>query len=198
MIKITIDGIELSVAENQTVLEAAREAGIEIPTLCYLKDVNEIGACKMCVVEVEGRDHLVTSCTTKVQDGMVVTTNSERVIKSRKQVLNMILANHDVRCFSCSKSGECTLRELSNEYGIEESCYKGSFARYEVKKENPFLTYYPELCINCQRCVSTCNKVTGNGTLHNEKIGTRTLIDAPFGPDWKTSTCESCGNCANV
>ena len=121
MIKITIDGIELSVAENQTVLEAAREAGIEIPTLCYLKDVNEIGACKMCVVEVEGRDHLVTSCTTKVQDGMVVTTNSERVIKSRKQVLNMILANHDVRCFSCSKSGECTLRELSNEYGIEES-----------------------------------------------------------------------------
>ncbi len=81
MIKITINGIELSVAENQTVLEAAREAGIEIPTLCYLKDVNEIGACKMCVVEVEGRDHLVTSCTTKVQDGMVVMTNSERVIK---------------------------------------------------------------------------------------------------------------------
>lgn len=198
MVKITIDGIELSVAENQTVLEAAKEAGIKIPTLCYLKDVNEIGACKMCVVEVEGRDHLVTSCTTKVQEGMVVTTNSERVIKSRKQVLNMILANHDVRCFSCSKSGECELRELSNEYDIEESCYKGSFARYEVKKENPFLTYYPELCINCQRCVSTCNKVTGNGTLHNEKIGTRTLIDAPFGPDWKESTCESCGNCANA
>jgi len=198
MVKITIDGIALSVDENKTILEAAKDAGIEIPTLCYLKDVNEIGACKMCVVEVEGRDNLVTSCTTKVKDGMVVTTNSERVMKSRKQVLNMILANHDVRCFSCSKSDECRLRELSNEYGIEESCYKGSFARYEEKKENPFLTYYPELCINCQRCVSTCNKVTGNGTLHNEKIGTRTLIDAPFGPDWKESTCENCGNCANA
>ena len=167
MVKITVDGVAFSVEENKTILEAAKEAGIEIPTLCYLKDVNEIGACKMCVVEVEGKDNLVTSCTTKVKYVMVVTTNSERVIKIRKQVLNMILANHDVRSFSCSKSGECKLRELSNEYGIEESCYKGSFARYEVKKENPFLTYYPELCINCQRCVSTCNKVTGKGTLHN-------------------------------
>lgn len=198
MVKVTIDGIGLLVQENMTILEAAKKAGIDIPTLCYLKDVNEIGACKMCVVEVEGKDHLVTSCNTKVKEGMVINANSERVIKSRKQVLNMLLANHDVRCFSCTKSRDCKLRELSNEYGIEKSCYKGSFARYEAKKENPFLIYYPELCINCQRCVSTCNKVTGNGTLHNEKIGTRTLIDAPFGADWKKTLCESCGNCANA
>ena len=135
----------------------------------------------MCVVEVEGSRHLVTSCNTKVKEGMVVNTHSERVVNSRKQVLNMLLANHDVRCFSCSKSGDCRLQDLSNEYGITKSCYPGSAAKFEAKKENPFLTYYPELCINCQRCVSTCNKVSCNGTLHNSKIGTRTLIDAPFG-----------------
>lgn len=198
MVSICIDGKQMEVNEKLTILEAAQQADIKIPTLCYLKDVNEIGACKMCVVEVEGNNHLVTSCNTKVKDGMVVNTKSDRVVSSRKQVLNMLLANHDVRCFSCSKSGDCRLQDLSNEYGITESVYKGNAAKFEAKKENPFLTYYPELCINCQRCVSTCNKVTGNGTLHNSKIGTRTLIDAPFGPDWKETTCESCGNCASV
>ena len=198
MVTITIDGKQISVDENLSILEAAQEADVKIPTLCYLKDVNEVGACKMCVVEVEGSRHLVTSCNTKVKEGMVVNTHSERVVNSRKQVLNMLLANHDVRCFSCSKSGDCRLQDLSNEYGITKSCYPGSAAKFEAKKENPFLTYYPELCINCQRCVSTCNKVSCNGTLHNSKIGTRTLIDAPFGPDWKETDCESCGNCAAV
>ena len=197
-VKIIIDGKELSADNSLTILEAAQKADIKIPTLCYLKDVNEIGACKMCVVEVEGKNNLVTSCNTKIQDGMIIHTKSEKVVKSRKQVLNLLLANHDVRCFSCSKSGDCRLQDLSNEYEITKSCYEGSAATYAAKKENPFLTYYPELCINCQRCVSTCNKVTGNGTMHNEKIGTRTLIDAPFGPDWKSTNCESCGNCANV
>lgn len=197
-VKIIIDGKELSADNSLTILEAAQKVDIKIPTLCYLKDINEIGACKMCVVEVEGKNNLVTSCNTKIQDGMIIHTKSEKVVKSRKQVLNLLLANHDVRCFSCSKSGDCRLQDLSNEYEITKSCYEGSAATYAAKKENPFLTYYPELCINCQRCVSTCNKVTGNGTMHNEKIGTRTLIDAPFGPDWKSTNCESCGNCANV
>ena len=96
---VTIDGNRLTVDEGKTILEAARLHDINIPTLCYLKDVNEIGACKMCVVEVEGKEHLVTSCNTRVKDGMVINTRSERVIKSRKQMLNLLLANHDVRCF---------------------------------------------------------------------------------------------------
>ena len=198
MVQITIDGVVLSVDPKLTILEAAQKADIKIPTLCYLKDVNEVGACKMCVVEVESKKQLVTSCNTRVSEGVVVHTKSERVVNSRKQVLNLLLANHDVRCFSCSKSGECRLQDLSNEYEITKSCYESNAVKLEAKKENPFLTYYPDLCINCQRCVSTCNKVAGNGALHNTKIGTRTLIDAPFGPDWKTSLCESCGNCANV
>lgn len=198
MTHITIDGKEIEADSSLTILEAAQKADIKIPTLCYLKEVNEIGACKMCVVEVEGKNHLVTSCNTKVAEGMQIHTKSDKVVRSRKQVLNLLLANHDVRCFSCSKSGDCRLQDLSNEYGITKSCYEGDAAKFAPKKENPFLTYYPELCINCQRCVSTCNKVACNGTLHNEKIGTRTLIDAPFGPDWKETDCESCGNCARV
>ena len=129
MVTITIDGKQISVDENLSILEAAQEADVKIPTLCYLKDVNEVGACKMCVVEVEGSRHLVTSCNTKVKEGMVVNTHSERVVNSRKQVLNMLLANHDVRCFSCSKSGDCRLQDLSNEYGITKSCYPGSIIR---------------------------------------------------------------------
>ena len=198
IVNITIDGNQAALDDRLTILEAAKFLDINIPTLCYLKDINEIGACKMCVVEVEGNEHLVTSCNTKIKEGMVVHTNSERVVKSRKQVLNLILANHDVRCFSCAKSGDCRLQDLSNEYEITTSKYQGNAARIPAKKENPFLTYYPELCINCQRCVSTCNKVAGNGVLHNGKLGMRTLIEAPFGPDWKETACESCGNCAEA
>ncbi|MBQ3785833.1 MAG: formate dehydrogenase subunit alpha [Lachnospiraceae bacterium] len=198
MINITIDGNKYEVEEGLTILEAAKKADIRIPTLCYLKGVNEIGACKMCVVEVEGKENLVTSCNTKAKDGMVIETMSSKVMKSRREVLNLLLAHHDVRCISCGKSGECTLQDLTREYGIETSKYEKSTHGDLVKKENPFLTYYPELCINCQRCVSTCNKVTGNRTLKNGKIGTTTLIDAPFGPDWKETDCESCGNCAEA
>ena len=198
IVNITIDGNQAALDDRLTILEAAKFLDINIPTLCYMKDINEIGACKMCVVEVEGNEHLVTSCNTKIKEGMVVHTNSERVVKSRRQVLNLILANHDVRCFSCAKSGDCRLQDLSNEYEITTSKYQGNAARIPAKKENPFLTYYPELCINCQRCVSTCNKVAGNGVLHNGKLGMRTLIEAPFGPDWKETACESCGNCAEA
>lgn len=198
MVNVTINGISRQIDEGKTILEAAQIMDVHIPTLCYLKDVNEIGACKMCVVEVEGYDHLLTSCNTRVKEGMVIHTDTERVVKSRKQVLNMILANHDIRCFSCAKSGDCRLQDLANEYEITKSVYPGSGAKIPAKKENPFLAYYPELCINCQRCVSTCNKVAGNGVLHNAKIGIRTLIDAPFGPDWKSTACESCGNCAEA
>ena len=148
-VQVTINDRVITCEDSATILEAAKKAEVKIPTLCYLKGVNEIGACKMCVVEVEGQDHLITSCNTKVKDGMVVRTDSERVTKSRKQVLNMLLANHDVRCFSCAKTGDCRLQDLANEYEITESMYKGGGARLPAKKENPFLTYYPELCINC-------------------------------------------------
>ena len=110
----------------------------------------------------------------------------------------MLLANHDVRCFSCSKSGDCRLQDRPMNTALRNPAIPEVQPNLKRKKRILFLTYYPELCINCQRCVSTCNKVSCNGTLHNNKIGTRTLIDAPFGPDWKETDCESCGNCAAV
>lgn len=198
MSRITIDGRTLIVSDDQTILEAATQNDIRIPTLCYLKGINEIGACKMCVVEIEGRQNLVTSCNTKVLDGMSIFTASPKVISARKEVLHLILAHHDVRCIVCGKAGECQLQDLVREYGIETSKYEKKPHKAVAKKENPFLAYYPELCINCQRCVSTCHKVCGNKTLRNGKLGTVTLIDAPFGPNWKETECESCGNCATV
>ncbi|MCR4807783.1 MAG: formate dehydrogenase subunit alpha [Lachnospiraceae bacterium] len=198
MVNITINGNGFEVEEGLSILEAARKNDINIPTLCYLKGVNEIGACKMCMVEIEGRDPLMTSCNTKVKDGMVIETASARVMAARREVLNLILAHHDARCMTCGKSGECKLQDLAREYGIEISKYEKSVHSGVVKNENPFLTYYPDLCINCQRCVSTCHKITGNRTLKNGKLGTTTLIDAPFGSDWKETDCESCGNCAKA
>lgn len=148
MVNITINGNEYAVEDTLSILEAAKSVEVKIPTLCYLKEVNEIGACKMCVVEVEGYDNLITSCNTKVKEGMVISTATEKVVKYRKQVLNLLLAKHDVRCFSCSKTGDCRLQDLSNEYGIEMYAYEKDILKVEAKKENPFLTYYPELCIN--------------------------------------------------
>lgn len=196
MVNITIDDKRLSVAEGTTILKAARDNGINIPTLCYLEGINEIGACRMCVVEVEGYDNLFTSCNTQVKEGMVIHTDNIKVRRSRSMMLELILKNHDTRCFVCSKTGECELQELATEYDIPISAYETRIKELPAKKENPFLTYYPELCINCHRCVATCNNVSCNGVLKNSKLGTRTLVDAPFGPDWKETACENCGNCA--
>ena len=198
MINLTIDGINNCrkyVRYAPSFL--AKMLEIDIPTLCFLKDVNEIGSCRMCVVEIEGYDHLYPSCNTKVREGMVVLTNTARVQREREFMLKLILASHDVRCLSCAKSGDCELQSLANEFNLTmEIPYKESIPPLEAKKNNPFLTYYPELCIGCQRCVSTCAKRVGNGTLRNGRIGSRTVIDAPFGEEWKETSCELCGNCA--
>ena len=163
MITLTIDGIRVETNEGSTILEAAASAGIRIPTLCYLKEVNEIGSCRVCVVEVEGMEKLVPSCNTLVKEGMKVQTMSEKVVAARKLVLDLLLANHHRGCFSCPQNGACELQDLCYEYGIEESSFAGTRKKIEtpVKDSHPFLSYHPELCIHCQRCVSTCAKVTG-------------------------------------
>jgi formate dehydrogenase major subunit len=199
MIHISINNIEMDVAEGTTILEAARNAEIHIPTLCYLEDINEIGSCRLCVVEVEGHNHLYPACKAKVKEGMVIHTDTEKVRLSREFMLQLILSSHKVRCISCSKSGNCELQKLAREFHLPiENPYKTRIPNLKAKTENPFLTYYPELCIGCQRCVSTCARRSGNGVLKTARIGTRTVIDAPFGPDWKETECELCGNCARV
>ena len=200
MIKFTINGTVIESEEGTTILKAARESGIEIPTLCHLEGVNEIGSCRLCIVEVEGMDKLPTACNTPVKEGMVIETESDKVVKARKQVLNLILSNHHQDCFSCPQNGACELQRICNKYGVENSSYEGT--RYkietEVKNSHPFLSYHPEQCIHCMRCVSTCEHVTGRKAINLKKTGMFTVIDTPFGDDWKNTLCESCGNCAQA
>ena len=202
MLEITIDGIPLKAREGATILETAREAGIRIPTLCWLKNVSSIGSCRLCVVEVEGAAGLVSSCNAKVTNGMVVHTATPRVIGARRTALELILAEHGLNstkyCFSCPKNGSCELQDLCRELGVEDQPFDVKPASGEVLDSNPFLAFNPALCIRCQRCVGACSTAAGNGVLKTGRTGTRTTILAPFGADWKSTDCESCGTCAQA
>lgn len=200
MINLIIDEKNIEVNEGTSILNAAVSIGTKIPTLCYLEGVNDIGSCRLCVVEVEGMEQLVTSCNTNVKEGMVVRTMSDKVVKARKLVLDLILSNHRISCFTCTKNGECQLQSYCREYGVEESSFEGSRTDIEshIVDSNPFLSYDPSLCIHCQRCISMCSKIIGRKALKSGKMGMFTVIDAPFGEGWKDTACESCGNCAQA
>lgn len=136
MINITIDGRQLQVPEESTILSAARHNGIEIPTLCYLENVSSVASCRVCVVEVEGIEKLVTSCNTIATEGMVIHTRSERVVKARKMVLDLLLSNHHQDCFSCASNGVCELQKVCNNYGIYHTSYAGSRYKIESPEKN--------------------------------------------------------------
>ena len=163
--RLTIDGRNVEAAEGMTILAAAKTASIEIPTLCYLEGISDIGACRLCVVEVEGKNELATACNTKVKEGMVVQTASRKVIDARKTVLKLLLSNHNIDCFNCEKNGDCQLQKYCNEYDIDTTPYIGSRSLLECdvpkKDAHPFLSYDPSKCIYCQRCVQTCRVATG-------------------------------------
>ena len=198
--RLTIDGRVVEAKEGSTILQASRAAGIEIPTLCYLEGISDIGSCRLCVVEVEGSDNLRTACNTKVEEGMVVHTHSERVIKTRKMVLDLLISEHNIDCFSCEGDGSCLLQKYCREYGVEHTHYKEGRQVLGRKKidDHPFLSYDPTKCIHCQRCVMTCAHATVRHAIELGKAGPYTLIRPPFGADWNTSLCESCGNCAQA
>lgn len=202
MPSITIDSIAVEAPEGATVLDAARAAGAHIPTLCFLKDVSAVGACRVCVVEVEGLEHPVPACSTPARDGMRVTTSSPRLDAYRRIALELIVADHGpgvgAPCFSCAGNGACELQDLCRELGVEAPERAVPRRREPKADANPFLSYDPNLCIRCQRCVGACNAAARNHTLRAGKRGARTTIEAPFGPDWRASACESCGNCAQA
>ena len=202
MVNITVDGRHLSVDENSTILEACTANGIKIPTLCYLKQLNEIGSCRICMVEIEGEKSLFASCRTKVREGMAITTTSNKIVSYRKHMLELILSNHKVDCLNCTMNGVCKLQQLCNEYEVKGTSIQGSRRHIEDKlpvlDSNPYLSYDPSKCIHCYRCISACNKAAVNGTLRSGRSGLFRTIEAPFGEDWKSTGCESCGNCAEA
>ena len=195
MVNIKINGMPLSVPKNSSVLEAARQAGIHIPTLCYLKDINEIGACRMCVVEVKGARTLVPSCVYPVNEGMEVQTNTPKVQRSRKMTLQLILSNHDRKCLSCVRSGTCELQKLCNEYGIDdENYFKGSNKSYEIEDVTDIVRDNNK-CILCRRCSAACEKLQSIAVIGANDRGFDTHIGCAFDKKLNEVPCVSCGQC---
>ncbi len=196
-INVKINGVDYAVPKGSTVLEAARAAKIEIPTLCYLKDINEIGACRLCLVEVSegGRPfRLVTACVYPATDGMVVLTNTPRINKSRKTNLELLLSNHDRKCLSCVRSTSCELQKLCLEYGVDESKFSGVKNEYKIDNSTPIIRDNNK-CILCRRCVAACKNVQEIGVIGANNRGFDTFIGSIFEKNLSETSCINCGQC---
>ncbi len=198
MINCKINGIAVSVPKGSTILEAARAAGVTIPTLCYLKDINEIGACRICVVEATGARGLVTACVYPVAEGMEVQTNTAKVQQARKTTLELILSTHEKKCLSCVRSGDCELQKMCRDYGIEDADrYEGFRPHYELDTSTAHLVRDNNKCILCRRCVAACRQQYVSVIGANDR-GIDTHIGTPFEKALNDVPCVSCGQCITV
>ncbi len=195
MINLTIDNIPVTVPAGTTILEAARAAGIKIPSLCFLKDVNEIGACRICVVEVKGARSLVASCVYPVNEGMVVYTNTERVRHSRRLTMELILSNHRMDCLTCPRNTNCELRQLASDLGIDMVRYAGDNIPAQIEDSALHLVRDNSKCVLCRRCVSVCRKLQSVGVIGPNERGFMTHIGSAFDRDLAEVDCVSCGQC---
>ena len=186
MVNITIDNHTIAVPSGTTIMEAAASIHIPIPKLCYLKDINEIGACRVCVVEIEGQDHLVTSCNNVVEEGMTIYTNSPKVRRNRKHTVEMILSQHDAQCATCVRSGNCTLQTVANDLNIVDSPYKKEICIEECDASK---------CVKCMRCIQVCDKIQGMHIWDVSGTGARTTVGVSENRDIKTADCALCGQC---
>ncbi|MBP5271994.1 MAG: [FeFe] hydrogenase, group A, partial [Clostridia bacterium] len=195
-ITLKIDGVEVTVPKGYTVLQAAHEAAIKIPTLCYLKEINEIGACRMCLVEVKGSPKLAAACVFPAGDGMEVFTNTPRIIANRKKTLELILSNHRKECLSCVRSGNCELQQLCREYGIEdENYYAGANPDFEIDTSAAHMVRDNTKCILCRRCVAACSVNQGIGCIGPNNRGFDTTIGSVFDLPLADTSCVHCGQC---
>ncbi len=194
-VTLTIDGIQVTVPADYTILEAARAANINIPTLCYLKDVQQIGACRMCLVEVVGGRALQAACVSPVSDGMVVNTNTAKIRQSRKTILELLLSNHNRECTSCVRSANCELQALCNEYGVKDYPYDGERSETTLDELSPSIVRDNSKCISCRRCIATCTKVQNIGAIGVSKRGINTTVGSIFGRSLVDSPCVNCGQC---
>ena len=199
LVNIKINGMPLQVEAGISVLEAARQLNIEIPTLCYLKNINEIGACRICVVEVKGQRNLPAACVTPVYEGMEVLTNSERVFHARKMNLELILSTHKKECLSCMRSGNCELQKMCKDFRVEdENYYAGENMDWAIDDSAVHMLRDNNKCVLCRRCVAACDKVQGISCIGANERGFETHIGCAFEQTLGESSCVSCGQCIVV
>lgn len=197
-VKIIIDGKEITADQNQTILQVARQNNINIPTLCYLKDVNEPASCRVCVVEVVGAKNLVTSCTTKIKQGMVIKTNSPKVLKARKTAIELLISNHNKNCLNCSKNLKCELQKLCETYHCDTEKYAGECLSCEIDDSNNAIVKDNSKCILCGKCVAVCSKKQGVSAISKINRGFETKVSTSFDKPLNQSPCVGCGQCVLV
>ena len=194
MVNIKINGTDIAVQNGSTILQAAARAGIPIPHLCYLRDINEIGACRICVVEVEGTERLVPACNTRVVEGMSIHTNTPRVREARKTNLRLILSQHNSTCTTCIRSGNCELQNLAHYLNIHYQPYPVKPERSRLDMDVPVIREASK-CIKCMRCIQVCDKIQGMHIWDVVGTGSRTTVDVAGGRSLKDTDCTFCGQC---
>lgn len=197
-VNLTIDSIPVTVEEGTRVLDAARQAGVNIPTLCYMKDLCNESSCRVCMVEIKRARSLMAACSTICTEGMEVKTNTPKVLSARKTTLELLLSNHQQDCLSCVRSGSCELQTLANEYGCDANKYGGVKNEYALDNLNEYLVRDNNKCILCRRCVAACNKVQGVGVIGANQRGFATKISCAFDKPLSSTPCVACGQCIAV
>ena len=198
MISLKINNIPVYVEEGTTLLEAARSIGIKIPTLCHMKNISELGACRVCVVEVKGMNSLVAACEYPAREGMEVFTNSPRVLKSRKTTIELILSDHRKDCLSCDRNTNCELQRLSYKYDCDSTRFEGATRNFVYDESTDYIIRDNSKCILCRRCVAVCKKQQGVGVIGTNERGFATHIACPFDMKLTNTPCVGCGQCTVV
>lgn len=198
MVQLTINNIKVNAEEGMTILDAAKSVGIHVPTLCHMKDLTPTGACRICVVEVDGMRGLTPSCAYPVSEGMVVDTNSSRVRRARKTIVELLIENHPQDCLVCVRNKNCELQDLSEQYGVREHRYKGETKKHAIDISSASMERDPAKCILCGRCVRTCNEIQKIGAIDFTLRGFNTIVTTPFNKGLNISDCILCGQCILV
>ena len=195
MINLTIDGQKVTVPEGTTILNAAKQAGIDIPTLCFLKEINEVGDCRMCIVEVEGRKGFATSCIQQVEEGMVVHTHTPNVLEARHVILDLIISNHAKDCLTCTRSGNCELQTLATRFNVLDIEFPGEMNKHKIDDASPSIVRDFNKCILCRRCVATCKNVQEIGAIDCVNRGFESCISTVGDHSLNDVDCTFCGQC---